>query len=524
MFTGSDHKTCAKMVEVLKAFFKEKALQLVREADQQPILCSYGSDATSLLCQATETALLDGSRVARQGKVLLELLMERGFLKTRTFAGQEKVALSFRDPLPLGLGKNAWNLFTAGTLFFPMLREIGHRGVSIFHLCEERAVFQALDRMFRQRHKAYYTPGLGPDLGDEAILLFLCDWFVSTGCGAHDVQSALKWALAPHASVEDLKDLHIVMESLRNSFAILHARMPRFLISHLAFDQSPFDRQVVAAFWRALGVEAAMVDKVVEVNPWWDGNFLWVNGELEDDPNAIAIVSGVLLYIFRWRQFTDSRWVTIGPSCRALLGSLCVGLEKLVLITRADPKATDYHLHGFSRLTSRLRKYAAIASIASFPADAVLLELLEDDRCVRNIAKLEEALADELLWVANIGSFTWVRLAKVVCDAHCSDNALRASTVHATYVEAAFVDNKLFKVVRGLPWKLALGDIGRNLDELAGSHEEITDSCAHQIRELLRHNLLSRFHLECAVALFRDIPWTTVPVEQAHGSSAVLRC
>jgi hypothetical protein len=78
------------MVEVLKAFFKEKALQLVREADQQPILCSYGSDATSLLCQATETALLDGSRVARQSKVLLELLMERSFPQNQNICRPRK--------------------------------------------------------------------------------------------------------------------------------------------------------------------------------------------------------------------------------------------------------------------------------------------------------------------------------------------------------------------------------------------------------------------------------------------------
>eukprot|EP00972_Heterocapsa_arctica_P003267 486433-Heterocapsa_arctica.AAC.1 len=59
------------------------------------------------------------------------------------------------------------------------------------------------------------------------------------------------------------------------------------MAQHLAFYSRPFDVEKVAGFWRALGIEAHMVETVAEVNPWWSEGFLWVNGNLAEDPDVI---------------------------------------------------------------------------------------------------------------------------------------------------------------------------------------------------------------------------------------------
>jgi hypothetical protein len=257
-------------------------------------------------------------------------------------------------------------------------------------------VQSSLQRMFHQRSKAYYTPGLGPDLGTEGKLLELTDWFVSAGCGAHDIQKSLKWAMSRFAGADALHDLHIIVESLRNSFALLHGQLRPFLLTHLAFDDTPYNMGDVMEFWQALGVEADMLQEIAEVNPWWVQGQLHVNANLQRRTNMMEKVSAVVLYMFRWRKFVDTRFCAIGPSMRAVLCSLCVGLQQLVQMTRADAHSTDYHLHGFARLCLSLKVYMVIASVASWVPDGLLFEVLEDERLVLRAAELQSVLLDEL--------------------------------------------------------------------------------------------------------------------------------
>jgi len=280
----------------LKAHLKNKSERLLEAAKHQPVLYSYSSDATALLCQHVAEAGQGAQKVVRRGRVLHELLMQRGFLKTALPSGDDQVALLIRDPLPLTAGKRSWNLFSAGAAFYPLLRHCGHQGICISHFVADRLAFSAIDRMFRQRQKAFYTPGLGPCLGDEAPLKEMTDWHVSCACAAHDVHNALKWSLSPFTGPEAIKDTHVVLESLRNSFAILHAHLPQFLATHLAYRDTPRDSSETEAFWRAMGVNVDTLDLVIEVDPWWDGSHLTVSEKLKGAPECLEKVSTVILH------------------------------------------------------------------------------------------------------------------------------------------------------------------------------------------------------------------------------------
>ena len=72
------------------------------------------------------------------------------------------------------------------------------------------------------------------------------------------------------------------------------------------------------------------------------------------------------------------------------------------------------------------------------------------------------------------------------------------------------------------PWRLAVGSIQENLDLLAASEEPIADSCAHKVRLLARAGFNRSRLLEGVALLLREVPWSSVPVEQAHASAAVL--
>ena len=516
-----DNATLGRLAEVVKARLEQKSRECLRCLQGQAVMFSYSCDATSFLCSSFASSSSSGVKIMRQGRVLHEFLMERGFITGFSSTGKQHAAILYRDPLPLSDGKKCANQFEAGCKFYPMLRKAGHEGVSIFHLVADRAVLSSLDKLFRQRHAAYYNSSFGPDLGDAKYLLEHTDMFVSSGCSCHDIQNGLKWALEPYLQKDGLHDLHIVIESLRNSFSLLHARLPVFLNMYVAFDTFTYNLEEVMSFWRVLGVDADMIEIVATVNPRWHSGFLWVSSSLQDDPTGMEQISAVCLYMFKWRKFTESRFGTIGPSCRALLCSLLVGLEQLVAMTRSDEKATDFHLHGFVRLSCSIRRYLVIASIVAFVPDGLLVEALTDDRLVRRCDELEGILAEEVAWVQTISDSTWRRLALVAGLPEAHARLLRHDVVHSCHVASSYIHNKIFAVLRSYPWSLCVGNIATNLESLARDESNISDDFTYKVRALM-HIGFSNVKLEQAILVLREASFSTISVEQGHGSCAVI--
>lgn len=489
-----------------------------------PLLFTYQSDGTSSLCQSTAQASASDKRALRRGKVLEEFLMERSCVHIVRPSGKIESALLVGEPRSLSQGKKAWNLFAAAAGFFPLVRQLGHQGICVFHFGSGRAMFTALDRLLRQRRQAYYNPEVGPDLGAARDQLFMMDFFVSTGCASHDVSNALKWSFPAASGAETLKDLHIAVESLRNSYRFLHQRLPRFIRESVAF-AGPAPEDDLFNFWRALGIDVDWLDLVASLNPHWCDGQLMVSAAAQDDPLLVEHLSAVILHIWRWRKFSDTRWCGVGVSCRTLVASLVIGVDQVVAAALADPNSSNYHLHGFQRLTPVVRQHAVILGMASWPAEALQLDLLEDDRVALRAVALKEAFSEEMEWLQSVGQLAWARL----CAARAVDSSpsplspsdLRSATVSASHVAAAYTSRKLWRVVDGLLWSLAQGDIKANLMQLKSNGYSGTEPFTLQLHRLLLGGF-SCDRLTEAVEFLRSCPWSTVTVEQAHGSMAVL--
>eukprot|EP00969_Alexandrium_andersonii_P287587 12714325-Alexandrium_andersonii.AAC.1 len=149
------------------------------------------------------------------------------------------------------------------------------------------------------------------------------------------------------------------------------------------------------SFWRAMGIDADMLEAVVDLDPCWEAGYLWVTGSIAEDPDLVEKVSHVLLYLCKWKKFTDSRWITIGPACRVLMWGVSVGLEAWVGLVRADPAASDYHLHGFARLTQAIREWSVVAGLVGNVCDAALAEVMVDDRLAARGEDLKQSMWEE---------------------------------------------------------------------------------------------------------------------------------
>ena len=189
----------------------------------------------------------------------MEFNLERAFLKTvsGSTSGSETTAL-FKPPTPLDAGKGGWQVFIAPCKFFPMLKRLGHTGISISNYCFDRALFSTLERDQLQRHAPNHELCvLGGEKVGARALDDLQDWVVCTACANHDAQNALKWSLMSVSSdVEVVHKLHIIIESLRNSFDLILDRLAKFVAGKLRFDDGDDDRGDAYRFEVNLGVFA----------------------------------------------------------------------------------------------------------------------------------------------------------------------------------------------------------------------------------------------------------------------------
>ena len=235
------------------------------------------------------------------------------------------------------------------------------------------------------------------------------DWMLSTPCGVHDAHNALNWGLSSITEGTTLEDLHIVIEAFRNTFAALRAHIPQFLQQKLRFHHLPQPATDASRMlWALLGVEPGWIEVVVSLSPTWSEGWLYVNETDQPNESPVDHISHLFFHLMRWRQFTQSRWATTGPSCRALAASLLLGLDELV-----HPHVSEFHIGGFYKLSLRVLEFTITAAAASYPMESFILSLLHDDRPLRGLPVLEAELEEETHYLETLSVSVWERLAKL---------------------------------------------------------------------------------------------------------------
>ena len=334
----------------------------------------------------------------------------------------------------------------------PQFRRLVALGQYVF----DRAIFSSLGKRMHQRHMASHgTRSSSSTLQSQRLQLL--DWDVSTGCCNHDCHNALKWALRCQEPFEEhCKNLFLILDTLRHSFQYILEALPSFLRSRLKVrDHKAQDAAQLQEFWNAVGIAAETANVLADLDLWWDGDTLWVfpNQDIPEDYDLVAEVSQLILEVFHFQKCTASRWCSLGVSCRVLLASLNLGLAELMHIVRSNSSTSEYYTHNWSLLTQELLFFVAVAGLASFCTDALLYEMMEDDRLARRVSELEDCVAMEVNWVQQLPDLVWSRVQRSL-GAECSATQLKSEVLQASLVAASYLHAKIFRVLGSLPWSL----------------------------------------------------------------------
>lgn len=238
---------------------------------------------------------------------------------------------------------------------------------------------------------------------------------------------------------------------------------------------------------------------------------------LKDSDTLVEQVSPAVLHLWRFRPWTDSGWITMGESSRTVLLAILTGIDSLIDRIRGNPRHSDYHIHGWSRVTPNVRYFLCVASMCCFVADSFLAEAMEDDRVASRLGRMEERVAEEVSFLAGLSGETWACIAEVAGSAPA---VLRAVVLHGAHLVAAFMSCRVLIPARGVPWALGRGCIADSLAKLKeGPTPE--DETALEIFRLF-HLGMSPYHIEQAIELMMQVGWSTFAVERGHGAASSL--
>lgn len=393
----------SRLAEVLKRFLRTEMLAFVRRNSQEPLLFFYSSDCTPTKTVEAWSRTSGNLHVRRRGRHSQELLQQR--LYCMNSSGEVRVLLD--EPRVLA-DKTSWTHLEAYRHFFELPRRAGHLGLVIEHFVWDRAVADPTFRHVQQLQKAAAAEdrrGVGPAAGGE--LQALLSWTTTSACANHDVHNGLKWSIMECTrDPATLKGAFVCIESLRNSYSSLVAQVTKWLGGVLAFED--WEGYPVAEHFVFLGLEPEACELATALQARFDQGKFKVSTRYKADEGILDMIVTLLLSVWAFKRWTESRWLSMGPSCRIMLSALALGLDTFVRWCLRQPGQSRYFLGGFEDYFSpQLAVLIAVIGTSSFVADAALNCLLEDDRLATRITVLESDMLDELRFISGIDDKIW---------------------------------------------------------------------------------------------------------------------
>ena len=126
----------------------------------------------------------------------------------------------------------------------------------------------------------------------------------------------------------------------------------------------------------------------------------------------------------------------------------------------------------------------AVAATAAGPTEAVLFQLLKDDRMFRFLPLLNNIMHEEVAVIRAIDMFTWNRLAQLV-GGGLTGQELRGMSVHAAFASVGYLHREAFHMATIEPLCFTQGDIQANVAELAGRVGPIQHPPTQHMRDML---------------------------------------
>lgn len=508
------------------------ALLTTLHHDPSPVMLTYLSDGWSAFIWQVKVMRSGNKTIQTWERERQEFVLERGILKVEK-GDRIEAAMLFGAPRPLLDGKTAWNMYTTFVQFSPPLRTFT-TGACVLFAVFDGLQKECLKRMLNARRTLYYEhlrcqaeDSTAPiDQSNVTYLAMLTDFVIVMHCIMHVLNLCLKWGVYLHVSPDILENLHIAVRSCNQSTWAINDQLQLFINSRVVPLVELPDHATLegrAATWRLIVRDPDLLDLLVESSLWWDPvlQLLYVDSRFFNRRDFSERLEGILRRLLVFHDFADTRFAGSRACTCSWFGALFVGLDHLVALVKKDPRHGMEFLHGHSKgADPSVRYFAAVLCVASLLIDGAQLALLEDDRFLRNNARIQADMWDEVDYAWNLPSFVWESLIAHVGGPYTASQLRRDALLACFRTQAkAYLD--AFRQLRRYPLVLTQGDIPANVEALREHADpHISEPVALQFRDALDAGW-SPLAAQRTLKLILDGSCTTTLVEQGHGVSAL---
>ena len=516
--TITSKETCEVfcLAEAAKIVLRERAAIILNQAAFEPVLLQFSLDTTPVkTCQQVSKAHGD-LRVKRAAKATQDYMVCQLFVTVRADSGGYSHTLLFRDPLRLKHGKTMRALASCARDSPGMRLTCAQPGrICLRHQVHDRGITQSFTNAISGM---WYTAACEsqPTMGrtsEETVALH--EWHTHVGCCAHDAHNGLKWA---HQVLFNdkvaLESVYVCISACRAAYMSAVEVLGTWLVDKL----EPWPEQSLPAsnemllLWTSLGVDPEIASSLAKYRLLWQDGRLLIDGKAREQADWLQEVSCALLGAWNFRHFTESRWCTVGSSCRALTCSLLLGYLSLLQYMREKGSLSEYEWNGCQRLGDIERQSVVIVGLASFLPEGFLLHVLKDSRVAKTQQKLQELLFEEYGFLDKLPSVFWEHLSRA---ANAQPETIRSSVIQGALVSWAFLEWRVLAVATELPWRLCAGDVSQNLEELLTLEECPCEPVSEKLY-LLGKAGYNRDRLTQAVRLLSECSWTSAFTEKQH--------
>ena len=500
-----DVQKLQRLAECLKVHLRTELAAFLLANSETPVQVFYGSDCTPHVTKETWKKTWGMYSVRRAGRQCSEFIIQRLFAINTS--GEVRVLLD--EPLPLA-DKTAWTHIEVFRQAFELPRLAGHRAICSHHYAWDRAVQAPCARHVRQLHEASHQHLAETQADLPTTLLKLTSWVTSSACCNHDVHNALKWSVLEYTKDPvALRGSFIVVESLRNGYSLLVKNVNLWLAEVIVY--ADWEGFPCRECYTLLGLDPEFTELATDLQMRFEDGHLKIAEKWKHEAEVTEMVVTTLLHIWKFKKFSDSRWLSLGPSCRSVMAALMCGLKPYVTWLLARPGNSRYYLGGFLDYYSKsVAELIGIVATSAFVPDAALASMLDDDRLVHTVSALEADLVHEAEYVAGIAEPIWAFFGQVL---GWEGSSLRQAAISGSVISAGFILWRL-RHLHEHPWTLCRGDLDKNLDELQEGPAP-TEETALKVYNLVRMGY-SRDAIKDGLRLLGNSSFSTTQVEEGH--------
>lgn len=349
---GRDAETCQALAALLSEALRSKFLGLLAEDTEQAVLLVDSCDGTPVTTRRRITKKSADLDIVRSQRLTAEWLIVRKFLLTES----GKRAVVFPQPRRMAT-KTSWAHFSACRETMPTGRELGHTGILVQHSVLDRPLRSFCSRLFAQIAQLAHDQVTSSMGVGRAWLLDQMTWHTSAGCALHDFHNGFKKGMGDYINERGFSaTMFGVVASLRDCYAHLVGGIADWLPRVIVFDDwDDMPMQDQYELWVLLGLEPTLVEKLQLLQMRFSGGRLRIASAMREHPESAQLITTCLVAVWEFRQWTDSRWITMGFSGRRMTAALILGMDSLVATLREQKLLSEYYSKAYTNITDRHR-------------------------------------------------------------------------------------------------------------------------------------------------------------------------